>query len=313
MDKRLLYAWLLALSITANAQKVNQTYQNYIDLYKDIAIEEMEKYHIPASITLAQGLFESGAGQSELVKKGNNHFGIKCHGWTGATITHDDDTKGECFRAYDNALQSYEDHSKFLTNNQRYAKLFNYSQTDYKSWATGLKECGYATNPLYAQKLINIIELYNLNQYDTATSYDKFIAKHSGTDKPVTTTSTTTKKTQNYGLHPIKIFNGNYYLMAREGDTFKSIGQEVNISGRKLALYNEREYKDHLYAGDIIFLKKKKRKAPKSFKNRPHTVKQGESLYSISQMYGMQLRTLYKLNKLTPAYTIKVGDKLRVR
>jgi len=301
------------MCIPVYAQKINQAYQNYIDLYKDIAIEEMEKYHIPASITLAQGLFESGAGRSDLVKNGNNHFGIKCHGWTGNTITHDDDAKGECFRAYDNALESFEDHSKFLVRNQRYARLFTYDQTDYKSWAYGLKECGYATNPLYAQKLINIIEQYGLYQYDTAKSYDRFIAKHSGSNQTVVSTLNRTAKSQNQGLHPIKIFNDNYYLIVREGDTFKSIGQEVNISGTKLAAYNERGYRDHLYAGEIVFLKKKRKKAPKQFKNRPHVVKAGESLYSISQMYGMRLSTLYKLNKLTSGYSIKVGDKLRVR
>lgn len=305
MKKILLYVCLISISIQLQAQvKVNQAYLNYIATYKDIAIEEMQRYHIPASITIAQGLFESGAGKSELVKNGNNHFGIKCHGWSGATMSYDDDAKNECFRVYDNALESYEDHSKFLVSSQRYSRLFQLNITDYKGWAQGLKDCGYATNPLYAQKLINIIEAYNLSQYDTDNSYNHFIAKTEGNAKIVKTEK---------GLHPIKIFNDNYYLIVREGDTFKSIGKEVNISWRSLAKYNERDKYDKLHKGDIVFLKKKRSKAPKAFKNRPHIVKSGESMYSICQMYGMKLKKLYKLNHLSPDYNINPGDRLRVR
>ena len=138
--------------------KWNSAYQEYIDQYKDLAIEQMQKYRIPASITLAQGVFESGAGRSELTRKGNNHFGIKCHGWTGRTTYHDDDAKGECFRAYKNAYESYEDHSKFLASGQRYRSLFKLSVTDYKGWARGLKAAGYATNPRYATIVTYLIQ-----------------------------------------------------------------------------------------------------------------------------------------------------------
>ena len=137
--------------------KWNQAYQTYINQYKDLAIEQMLRYRIPASITLAQGLFESAAGRSDLVRQGNNHFGIKCHNWTGPTQYHDDDARGECFRVYQDARDSYEDHSKFLARQPRYARLFELSQHDYKGWARGLKACGYATNPQYASKLIQII------------------------------------------------------------------------------------------------------------------------------------------------------------
>lgn len=140
----------------------NSVYQTYIDLYKDLAIEEMVRHKIPASITLAQGLLESAAGRSELARKGNNHFGIKCHGWTGRRVYYDDDERNECFRAYDNVSQSFEDHSMFLSKQNRYSRLFRLSMTDYKGWARGLKACGYATNPRYADKLIEIIELYEL-------------------------------------------------------------------------------------------------------------------------------------------------------
>lgn len=283
--------------------KWNTAYQTYIDQYKDLAIEEMLKYRIPASITLAQGLLESGAGLSELSVKGNNHFGIKCHDWTGATTYHDDDATNECFRAYKNVYESYEDHSKFLATKPRYRKLFSLETTDYKGWAYGLKECGYATNPQYAAKLIEIIQLYKLYEYDTATRYDKFMAHHSSTDKPV----------QKGGkLHPIYIYNRNYYLKAREGDTFKTIGEEVDIPARALASYNERNRKDILHEGDIVYLKKKRKKADKAYKGKPHIVKASDSMYSISQQYGIRLKSLYRKNDLSPDYQIKVGDVLRV-
>lgn len=294
----------LIVALTAFCQmKTNQKYQDYIDEYKDLAIYEMLRYNIPASITLAQGLFESGAGQSELCRKGNNHFGIKCHGWSGRTVYHDDDLAQECFRAYKDALESYEDHSKFLVNSQRYKRLFSLKRTDYKGWAQGLKDCGYATNPQYATKLIQIIELYGLNQYDQAKKYDKFLAHHSATTQPVNAKST---------IHPIHIYNKNYYLYARKGDTFKSIGEETELSYRKIAKYNERNKKDVLVEGEVIYLKKKQKKALKQFKNRPHVVKSGESMYSIAQMYGIRLKSLYKKNKLPKDYELRVGDKLRV-
>ena len=165
---------MLLMCATSSAQmKWNQSYQTYINQYKDLAIEQMLRYRIPASITLAQGLFESRAGQSDLARQGNNHFGIKCHNWTGPTQYHDDDAHGECFRVYQDAKESYEDHSRFLAKQPRYSRLFSLNTTDYKGWAHGLKSCGYATNPQYANKLIQIIELYRLQDYDKAKSYDR--------------------------------------------------------------------------------------------------------------------------------------------
>lgn len=287
----------------ASAQmKWNSAYQSYIDQYKDLAIEQMLRYNIPASITLAQGLFESAAGRSNLTRSGNNHFGIKCHGWTGKRTYHDDDAAGECFRAYDNARQSYEDHSRFLATQSRYARLFSLKRTDYRGWARGLKQCGYATNPQYASKLTQIIELYGLNKYDRATTYDRFIAKHASEESPG----------PDGVRYVIKAYNDNYYVIAKKGETFKSLGKELGISGRKLAKYNERDKRGTLDDGDVIYLKKKRNKAERNFKNRPHTVKAGESMYSIAQKYGIRLKSLYKKNRLSPDYNIRVGDKLRV-
>ena len=302
---RLGFAFLLTTAPMSAQMKWNQTYQTYINQYKDLAIEQMLRYRIPASITLAQGLFESAAGRSDLVRQGNNHFGIKCHtSWMGPKQYHDDDARGECFRVYSDAKESYEDHSQFLARQSRYASLFNLSTSDYKGWARGLKQCGYATNPQYANKLIQIIELYKLHEYDKAKRYDKFMAEHSGTDQPINAQGL---------LHPIHLFNDNYYLYARERDTFKGIGKEVGISWKKLAKYNERDKNDILHKGDIIYLKKKRKKAPKQYKKRPHIVQAGESMYGISQKYGIRLKNLYKMNGLDPDFKIYPGARLRVR
>lgn len=292
---------LAVMSVTAQ-MKWNRTYQDYINQYKDIAIAEMQKYRIPASITLAQGIFESGAGQSELCRKGNNHFGIKCHGWTGRTVYHDDDASQECFRAYHTALESYEDHSQFLRSSQRYSRLFQLKPTDYKGWARGLKECGYATNPKYADKLIELIELYHLYEYDSG---GKGIVRHSG--------NTGEAVVSGIGVdHTIRIYNKNLYLYARRGDTFRSLAHELGMSARKLAKNNERDKNDLLAEGDVIYLKKKQRRADKAFKKRLHVVKAGESMYSISQQYGIRLKSLYKKNHLDSDYQLRIGDKLKV-
>lgn len=293
----------VAVVSLADGPKRNAVFQAYIDQYSELAVEEMLRYGVPASITLAQGLLESGAGRSELAVKGNNHFGIKCHGWDGRKIYHDDDASGECFRAYAHARESFEDHSRFLRNGSRYRSLFSLERTDYRGWARGLKAAGYATSPTYAQRLIDLIELYGLDAYDRATSYDKFISHHSGNDQPAKPGTT---------LHPIRRFNDNYYLYARQGDTFETLAEEVGISARDLARYNERDRSVRLAEGDIIYLKKKRTKAPKQYKGKPHTVKAGESMYIIAQLYGMRLKSLYKKNRLSPDYVIRVGDQLRV-
>ena len=292
----LLFVFVLAQA-QGKGQPQNPAQLAYIDKYKHIAVEQMKRYGIPASITLAQGILESRSGLSDLATKGNNHFGIKCHGWTGATVYHDDDETQECFRAYKHAKESYEDHSLFLVNSSRYRPLFKLSGTDYKGWARGLKACGYATNPQYAELLIELIERYDLHQYDTG--------KHPQHN-------TGTRKDEYSGEHQIWIFNKNLYVVVRRGDTFKSIGKEVGISYRKLARYNERDKSDMLDEGDRVYLKGKRSKAPKEFKNVPHIVQPGESLYSIAQKYGITLKALYKKNGLLPDHSIRVGEKLKV-
>lgn len=290
----------LAVPLSIYSQmKWNTRYQEYFDRYKDLAIEQMQKHHIPASITLAQGVLESGAGYSELARKGNNHFGIKCHGWAGRTTYHDDDERNECFRAYDNVYDSYEDHSLFLVNGRRYSSLFRLDQKDYKGWAYGLKSCGYATNPRYAYQLIDIIQLYKLYQYDHAKKYNRYgeYQTHQATAL----------------IHTIHSFNKNYYVIAKQGDTFEKISTEVGVPVKKLASYNEIYRGTMLQEGDYVWLQKKRRNAPKEYKNRTHYVRPGESMYTISQKYGIRLKYLYKMNQLPSNYELQVGDRLRLR
>ena len=293
MKKLKLFLILIISCLTLQAQTRNKQYEDYIKKYRELAVEEMKKYHIPASITLAQGLLESGAGQSALARKSNNHFGIKCGSdWYGKTVSHDDDARGECFRAYKHPKDSYEDHSKFLAGRPRYASLFNLNITDYKGWARGLKKAGYATNPRYADQLIGIIELYELYKYDDK-NYLKWIKK-------------------NPNPHQTYIANDLLYIVVRAGDSWKSISQEFDISQKKLRKYNDL-YKGYaLQVGDILYLEKKNKKADKE--HIVHVLRAGESMYSISQKYGIRLKNLYKLNKMDeddPAP--KIGTILRLR
>ena len=309
----LLLSFLYMLAATAGTPlKWNQVYQTYSNQYKDMAIEGMLKYGVPASITLAQGLLESNAGRGRLVLLGNNHFGIKCHGWTGRTITHDDDELGECFRAYGNALESFEDHCRFLRDRPRYQSLFSLNRSDYRGWAYGLKRAGYATNPVYAQSLINIIETYQLYQYDKAKDYDRFMVHHSGENSSVVLDKSAPNVTTANGLHTIHKYNDNYYIIVRNGDTFKSLGKELDLSYRKLAKYNERDKHDRLVPGEFIWLKKKRKKAPKNFKDRLYYVRKSESLYDIAQKYGIRLKSLVEKNEKIAERGLRIGDEVRL-
>lgn len=283
----ILYIWPL------QAQTRSKQYEDYIKKYRELAVEEMRRYHIPASITLAQGLLESGAGQSTLARKSNNHFGIKCGSdWSGKTVRHDDDARNECFRAYKHPRQSYEDHSKFLAGRPRYASLFKLKITDYKGWARGLKKAGYATNPRYAEQLIGIIELYDLHQYDRKDAL-KFQKKNPNPHQPY-------------------IANDLLYIVVRSGDTWKAISKEFDISSKKLRKYNDL-YKGYvLQVGDILYLEEKNKRAGKE--HIVHVLRAGESMHSISQKYGIRLKNLYKLNKMDPDDSApETGTILRLR
>lgn len=329
--KRLqIFLLILVLSVSAWSQgSTNRAYWTYIDKYKDLAMEQQQKYKIPASITLAQGLLESGAGRSRLATEANNHFGIKTPGgWTGPYILADDDRPKERFRKYRSVRESYEDHSLFLLK-PRYKRLFTYKITDYKAWAHGLKACGYATNPVYAKSLIRIIEAYSLHQFDTRKpdkriqndASDMYNAKGEKGKlsrtylKRLYRNKIKTKKIPPFfRTHAVYYCNDNYFIVVQENDDLATISQATGIDIEDILEYNDLTLDYTLTIGDILFLRKKRSKASKEYATTPHIVQPGQSMYDISQMYGIRLKKLYKLNGLSPRkYEIEVGDTIWLR
>ena len=302
---------LLIISLNISGQKKNPDYEAYINKYRNLAIQQQQEYKIPASITLAQGLLETGAGKSRLAVQGNNHFGIKCKDdWPGGRMYHDDDEVGECFRTYKSAEESYIDHSKFLAFRKYYVSLFKLDLYDYKAWARGLQECGYATDKAYGTKLIGIIETYELYKYDRAKIVKKQTVKDDIYEIIITPPSTKNNDDLNWRRR-IYQTNGIHYVTAQTNDTYELISSDTRLKLKKLYKYNETSPYNKLKSGDIIFLQAKKKYASKG--TAPHTVKSGESMHRIAQQYGMRIKSLYKLNKLKDSYVPKPGDKLKVR
>jgi LysM repeat protein len=295
------------------------TVEEYIEEYQDLAKEEMLKYQIPASITLAQGILESDCGNSPLAIEANNHFGIKCHKeWEGRAFYQDDDEKNECFRKYNEAAESYQDHSLFLTTRDRYKFLFNLDITDYKSWAFGLKEAGYATNPKYPELLIRIIEENGLARLDRLES--KAIAdigQNSLNSTPNTQHSTLISgppdvfEMDGRGGNDRIIFknNGVRFIYARKGDDICAIASEFNVYAWQIYLYNDLSRKDTVKEGQKVYLEKKKRKA--SYDS--HIVRQGESLINISQDYAIRLKSMSRKNGLQTEDQVHAGTQLKLR
>ncbi len=300
----LLLLVLSLLPLQAVAQSA--AYKNYIDRYSSMAVDQMNRYGIPASITLAQGLLESAAGTSTLARKANNHFGIKCGGrWSGPYILRDDDAQNEKFRVYKSVRESYEDHSLFLKKGQRYAFLFSYKITDYKSWAQGLKKAGYATNPRYAQMIIDVIERNELWRFDNG----KRLSRHERHEEE---RKQQIEQRSDYA-YPIHRCNGQFYVIARRGDTYASIAKALKSSERKLRKYNDVDTSYRLKEGDVVYLGKKAKKADKGLRTKYHTMEEGESLYTISQRFGIRLTSLCKMNPVTPTFHFRVGDSVRIR
>lgn len=313
MRRILLIIFVFAWVFCAYAQMgTNGYYWAYIDKYKDLAMEQQQKHRIPASITLAQGLLESNAGRSSLATEANNHFGIKTPGgWTGPYIVRDDDRKGEHFRKYRTARESYEDHSQFLLK-PRYRVLFTYKTTDYRSWARGLKQCGYATNPTYAEGLIRIIEMYSLYQFDTMkpgqqTSESQILesqARKRNVKDPDTF----------YKNHMVYAANRNYFIIVQRDDDLATISRETGVSIKRILKYNDLDSDYTLTIGDVLYLEPKHDEADPQLLIYKHVIEPGQSMHDISQLYGIRLKALYKLNKLKPeTYAPKVGDELYVR
>ncbi|MDR1098721.1 MAG: glucosaminidase domain-containing protein [Tannerella sp.] len=290
----------------------NPEYEQYIEKYKILAIKQQQEYRIPSSITLAQGLLESGAGNSRLARQANNHFGIKCKPeWRGGRIYHDDDEKNECFRTYKTVEESYTDHSLFLAKRKYYVSLFSLDLYDYKGWAHGLQKCGYATDKSYGSKLVNLIETYDLYKYDRAKVIEKTpIIDDIYEIKIIPETSRHHPAVTNWRRR-IHETNGIHYIEAQENDSYEFVAYDTRMKLKRLLKYNEVTKEHKLKAGDRIYLQGKRKYAGKD--SDMHVVKNGESLHSISQLYGMKLNSLYKLNKIKESYAPKPGDTLKVR
>jgi LysM repeat protein len=282
--------------------------EEYIQNFQGIAKSQMEIYGVPASITLAQGMLESGNGNSTLAVKANNHFGIKCHkSWTGSKIYHDDDEKGECFRKYKHSEQSFKDHSEFLRGGRRYAFLFDLDPTDYKGWARGLKIAGYATDPQYAEKLIKIIEENKLYLLDKGVEI-KIESPTKGMGELIDPESFTIDI---FKQRDIYLRNRIKYIKVKEGDTYQSITREMELMPWQLASYNDIDRNTKLTIGQEIYIQPKRRKAEP---NHPlHIVELGETMHSISQMYGIKLNSLYRRNRMEQGSKPEVGDKIFLR
>lgn len=289
------------------------TPEEYIGQWKSVAVVKMREHGIPASITLAQGLLESGNGNSKLAREANNHFGIKCTpDWTGGKSYHDDDARNECFRKYRSAEQSYEDHAKFLQRS-RYTSLFELKPTDYKGWAHGLKKAGYATDPSYPQKLINLIERYELYKLDQGVDV---VYKPSGAStKPTGTRSGRSSSgggtvTLSAG-RSIDVFDGRIkYVKAKQGDSFRKIADDLEMTHGMLARWNDMDKEAALSEGQVIFIQPK-RNASKS--TARHTAKEGERLWDVSQQYGVKLSKLARYNNLDPDARLKAGQRIELR
>ena len=309
MKKLIFIAITIILSNTLVAQKI--TPDEYINTYRDIAIAEMKRSGIPASVTLAQGILETECGNSDLVKRSNNHFGIKCKStWTGESVKHTDDAPNECFRKYSKPEESYKDHSDYLKTSPRYASLFELAPSDYKGWAYGLKKAGYATNPRYPQIVISNIEKYNLQQYDNLTpeEVDNIAITKITTIQPVEV-----KKIDVASLEQsIKLntkFNGLKGLYASKGTSLLAIATMANIDLAKLMEYNDLTTDGLLKDDQLIYLEKKPKQGNRDF----YIALQKETLYDIAQNNAVQLKYLSQFNNLPLTETVQKGTKIKLR
>ena len=319
MQKYLAVALIAMLVITGIRAQTKITVEEYILTYRQTAMDKMQEYGIPASITLAQGILESGIGNSELARKANNHFGIKCHkDWTGKTYHMDDDARDECFRKYESPDESYRDHSIFLTSRDRYADLFKLDVSDYKGWAHGLKKAGYATNPKYAHLLIKIIEENMLYEFDRGIT-PEYLASLNNTPQPseiIQADEFSPPAPADYKLVEIwetgrKVYtnNGVKFIFAEPGDTYSSIASDFEIYSWQIPNYNDLSKKDKISAGQMVYIEKKKRKNKET---DTHTVRSGESMHDIAQLYGIQLKQLYRRNDMPEGINAPAGKVLKL-
>lgn len=363
MKNRIMLTAALALVMSMLISSVvpsKSPQDDYIRKYAPVAVREMYRSGVPASITLAQGLLESRYGQSDLAVKGNNHFGIKCHDWTGKKMYHDDDRRGECFRVYGTADESFSDHSDFLRYRDRYKSLFNNDVTDYKAWAHGLKKAGYATDPAYPSKLIKLIEDYHLDKYDTMRPEDfgekvrpdekelrntihtrltrkqkreakraEKAEKVASTDKaekqvpipepplsieePVRIPAEKAAETFSFSLvRQMYKTNGVPFVYSLEGESYASIANDYHLFLREILRFNDAVSDKRLEPGTTVYLQPKKSQTKRGL-DKYISDEGGETLYELSQRFGVKLKDLCKMNDLGRDYVTKPGDELDLR
>ncbi len=292
--------------------------KSYIEKYSDLAVEEMYRSGVPASITLAQGLLESGNGLSELAVKGNNHFGIKCHNaWTGSKVYHDDDRKGECFRKYDSPEESFRDHSDFLRYRDRYRFLFDLEPTDYKGWAHGLRKAGYATDPKYPEKLIRLIEEYELYLYDTMQPASGEVHAQQMPQSPAQLEQArplTGRQREVFSFalsRQMYSQNGVPFIYAAEGETYESIAKSYRLFLKEILRFNDLQQSEELVPGTVVYLKKKKKASHPGLDR--YVVEEGQTLREISQRFAVRMKDICRRNGIELDHVLREGDVLELR
>jgi LysM repeat protein len=311
---------IVLLSAVKSFGQPSEVIRQYILKFKDIAIEEMQRTGVPAAITLAQGIHETSAGQSVLVLKSNNHFGIKCKAeWNGPSVSHDDDARGECFRKYSSPYDSYKDHSDFLASRSHYSSLFKLNPTDYEAWAYGLKKAGYATNPKYPQILIKLIRDYNLQDYTLIAMGSKSKPDNSNEawvknrDQNTKNTSTSSVAAPVIAqpkkiLYPSGVFkiNDTKVVFVNKGTSYLAVAQEYNVQLNRLFEFNDMRPQEVAMDDQLIYLQRKRRTGANQF----HTVTDGESLHEIAQVEGIRIENLLSYNFLNGNMQPQAGERL---
>ncbi len=311
--KRILIALFLLLGLVCLVAKDDTPQERYVKKYADMAVKEMIRSGVPASITLAQGMLESGNGQSRLAVQGNNHFGIKCHkGWEGKTLHHDDDAPGECFRVYESVADSYKDHSDFLRYRDRYKFLFDLERTDYKGWAYGLKKAGYATDPGYPAKLIKYIEEYDLARYDVLEKAEEVevpLPPHR-IEAPVLAMA---NEEFNFPLtRELYSINGVPFVYALEGETYKSIAKYYHLFHKEILRFNALKQDQPLLPGTVVYLSFKKNHSPAGL-DKYIVAEDGEDFHAICQRFALKEKSVLKLNGLKKVPQLREGDEIKLR
>jgi hypothetical protein len=302
---------LFSLPLFSQLVQENTTRENYIQLYKPLAIQKMRDFGIPASIALAQAILESGNGNSVLARNANNHFGIKCHEWTGATYRWDDDEKNECFRKYLSAEESFYDHSLFLTQRPRYSKLFELDITDYKAWAHGLRSAGYATNPHYANMLIKLIEENQLFNLDHEAIHGPVLAQEAEAvfDDHVFALPEYTEFAPGPNNRTIFLNNRRIFVFARPDDTYFKIANDFDIHMAKLCRLNDQDLGSHPKEGAPVYIEPKRTRSNMA----SHPVAPNENMHDIAQRYGIRLKNLYRHNNMVEGSEPRPGQVIKLR